>query len=307
MAFSELIAIYLFLGGTAAGAFALMSIADLGTALAFACDRRRYGIPAFPIPTPQAATRQRISKLVYSASFVMLAAGMLCLLADLGRPEAFYLLFTTPSGSLMSLGSFALVLLAVCMMVVLAWEALTLGSGWRKAALAAKAVGIVFAFIVMVYTGLLLQTAIAVPLWRSGWLWALFLLSSLSCGCAVIMLCTCACEGYRHIRRFRRRTIGADTAFIVLEAAVTVAFVLTVGADAAVHPLRALAAGGFAALFWLGFIGCGILVPLASEIALLAGSRSPSGTAAAILAAFVLVGGLCLRLVMVGAGVTPVV
>lgn len=307
VAFSELIAIYLFLGGTAAGAFALMSIADLGAALARARDRRECGGAALPAPTLQAATRHRISQQVYGTSFAMMAVGLLCLLADLGRPEAFYLLFTNPSGSLMSLGTFALTLLAACMAVVLAWEFLTLGPGWRKAALVAKGVGIAFSFVVMVYTGLLLQTAIAVPLWQSGWLWVLFLFSSLSCGCAIIMLCTCACEGYGRIRRFRRRSVGIDAVFIAAEAVVTVAFTLTVGVDAAVHPLQALAAGGFAALFWLGFIGCGILVPLVSEMLLLAGRCNPSGTTAVVLAAFVLVGGLCLRFVMVGAGVAPVI
>lgn len=306
MVFSELIAIYLFLGGSAAGAFALMSIADLGIEFSLARDRRRH-LPNRFVAGPVAVTWRRISRLVYGATFVMLGAALLCLLADLGRPEAFYLLFTNPSGSLMSLGTFALTLLAVCMAVALAWGGLTLGSGWRKAALAAKAVGIIFSFVVMVYTGMLLQTAIAVPLWRSAWLWVLFLLSSLSCGCAVIMLCACTCGGFAAIERTRRRIAGLDAAFIVLEAAATAAFILTVGADASIHPIQALATGGFAALFWLGFIGCGILIPLAAELMLLIGCRRLGGTAAAVLAVLVLIGGLCLRFVIIGAGAAPVI
>lgn len=306
MAFSELIAIYLFLGGSAAGAFALMSIADLWIAFCCARDRRRH-IPNRYSAGPAAIAWHRIARLVYGASFVMMMAALLCLLADLGRPEAFYLLFTNPSGSLMSLGTFALTLLSLCMAAVLAWEGLTLGSGWRRVARVAQGVGIAFALVVMVYTGMLLQTAVAVPLWQSSWLWVLFLFSSLSCGCAVIMLCTCASEGYQRIALIRRRALGLDAVFILLEAASTAAFILTVEADGSVHPLQALAAGGFAALFWLGFIGCGILIPLAIEMLLLIGCRHPGGTAAATLAVLVLAGGLCLRLVMIGAGVTPAI
>lgn len=301
MTFSELIALYLFLGGTAAGAFVLMAAGRLWRAW---CAWRRGGREA-----ACAGSRGSwldavvpVSRWVYGVALAMMVAGLLCLLADLGRPEAFYLLFTRPSGSVMSIGAIAVASLTLCMGLTLACELLVLGPFWRKAALVAEGVGCVAAVVVMAYAGMLLQTVVAVPLWQSDWLWVLFLLSSLSCGCAVILLCACACRGYAGAVALCRRSMALDAAFIVMEAAATVAFSCSVDAACAVQPFRALAVGGFAALFWLGFVGCGMLLPLMAEAALL--RRHASGAVVATVASSVLAGGLCLRLVMVGAGVS---
>ena len=78
------------------------------------------------------------AELSYPASFAMLVVGMLCLLADLGRPEAFYLLFLHPTGSFVSIGTFALTLFAACLTLALAESVLVLGPAWERAALAAK-------------------------------------------------------------------------------------------------------------------------------------------------------------------------
>ena len=104
-------------------------------------------------------TQRRIARTGYAAAFVLLVAGMLCLLADLGRPEAFYLLFLYPTGSFVSVGTFALTLFGACLVVALAESVLTLGPAWERAALVAKALGAVLAVVVMVYTGCLLYTS----------------------------------------------------------------------------------------------------------------------------------------------------
>lgn len=122
----------------------------------------------------------------------------------------------------------------------------------------------------------------------------------------MVLLCACACEGYGGIHRLRQRVTSADAAFVVLETAAAIAYALTVGDGSATHPFAAFLSGDFAELFWLGFAGCGILIPLVTEAALLIGRRRLGGPLTGAVAVFVLVGGLCLRLVIVGAGVPAV-
>ena len=119
MAFSELIALYLFLGGTAAGAFAVMAALDLHASVALS--RHVHPLSAHRGDIPSQAFAHHVSKLVYAVSFFMLLTGLLCLLADLGKPQAFYFLFLYPTASFMSVGSFALALLSICMAVVFAF------------------------------------------------------------------------------------------------------------------------------------------------------------------------------------------
>ena len=119
MAFSELIALYLFLGGTAAGAFAVMSVLDLHASAALS--RHAHPFSAHRGSAPSQTFAHHVSKLVYAASFFMLLVGLLCLLADLGKPQAFYFLFLYPTASFMSIGSFALALLLICMAMAFAF------------------------------------------------------------------------------------------------------------------------------------------------------------------------------------------
>ena len=108
MVFSELIAVYLFLGGTAAGAFALAAFLDVAKGIK---EHRRGGYEKTFLP-PQSVisepTHQRMRRIVYGAALVVVVTGELCLVADLGRPEAFFFLFLYPTGSLVTVGAFAL-------------------------------------------------------------------------------------------------------------------------------------------------------------------------------------------------------
>lgn len=311
MVFSELIAVYLFCGGAAAGSFAVFSAIDLAAALARAAGRAGWrGLPACaPEPRPghgpRSATWRRIATTVHGAALLLIVAGMLCLLADLGRPEAFYLLFLHPTASLVSVGAFALAILTACLVVALAGSALALGRAARIVVTCAKAAGLVVSIVVMVYTGLLLEAVIAVDLWRSAWLPVLFLLSALSCGCAVVLLAVGVCEDYAGVRAWSRALSMADAAIIVLELVATVACAITVAAASGAASLDALLVGDQAGAFWLGFVGCGMLAPLAIEARAIV-SRRPHAMGGMVAAAvLILAGGLCLRLALVGAGVHP--
>ena len=305
MAFSGLIAVYLFLGGTSAGCFAVFAVLDLYA------EARGSGGPLLPcaaaaghVSTQLAVARRRMAALVYGATLAMLVAGVLCLLADLGRPDAFYLLFTNPTSSFVTVGSFALTAFAALAAIAFAQAALDLGEKARRAAIVAKAVGIAAAFVVMAYTGLLLESVVAVALWQSAWLPVLFVLSALSCGCAVVLLCACASAGYRGVRSLAKCLGTVDAAVIVLEIVATGAYACSLGV-APDSPFRVLLSGDEAAAFWFGFVGCGMLAPLAIELTSFVTRRGYRIGYVAALGALVLAGGLCLRVVLVLAGVNP--
>lgn len=306
MVFGSLVAWYLFFGGTAAGSFAILAVVDLGVAFSHAhaatssrLPRECWGRRA------RSVTQRRLARVGYSASFVLLLVALLCLLADLGRPQAFYLLFLYPTSSFVSLGAFSLALFGTCLVLVLAESLLTLSPFWEKVALAAKALGFVLAVMVMTYTGLLLKSVVAVELWQSVMLPALFLLSALSCGCGVVMLSACACETSPGSSSWARALSAADIALIVLELLSAVVYAATLGLAGEGAPFAALVRGGQAPLFWLGFVGCGILAPLVAEIAMLARRQSDGSAANATVAVLVLVGGLSLRFALVNAGINP--
>ena len=305
MAFSELIALYLFLGGTAAGAFAVMSVLDLHASAALS--HRLHPLSARRGNVPSRQCAQHVSKLVYGASFAMLLAGLLCLLADLGKPQAFYYLFIYPTASFMSIGSFALALLVLLMAVVLADSVLELGERWRKAARVARVIGIAVALVVMLYTGMLLKTVISVPVWQSWWLPVLFLFSALSCGCAVVIAAGLLSAGFKGASTALRRLAALDAAFIMLEMVAIAAYALSVNSFQAHGPLDALLIGDAAWLFWAGFVGCGIAAPLVIDVIALIRRRDHASGVVAMAATLVLIGGLALRFALVGAGVSAAI
>ncbi len=306
MRFSELIAVYLFLGGTAAGAFAMLACVDSAIAARRiaaegweqAFDRRvdRRGL---------SHTYGRVRRIVYAASLIATVFGLLCLVADLGRPEAFYYIMIYPTSSLVSIGALSLSLMTACISVALADAAFVLPPCMRKVSFAAKLVGIPVACAVMVYTGLLLQSAVAVKFWSSAWLPALFLASALSCGCAVFMLGLCACEDLRATAAWNRALVIADLAFVLAEAVFAALFVASVLPDGASGVAAALA-GSYAPAFWVGFVGCGVVAPLLFELFSIVFRVGPKASTTAVIAAMVLIGGLCLRVVVVACGVQPV-
>ena len=164
MSFSELIAVYLFLGGASAGAFALVALADVAGCV-WGRGRAVSGFLCAPCAAISESTRRYVQTFVYGTGLVSILAGVLCLVADLGRPEAFYYLFLYPTNSLVSIGAFALAFLSVCLVVALSDALLRLPLAMRRFVSVVKLAGIPVALIVMVYTALLLKSVIAVKVW----------------------------------------------------------------------------------------------------------------------------------------------
>lgn len=144
-----------------------------------------------------------------------------------------------------------------------------------------------------VYTGVLLGTLAARPLWNSALLGPLFLVSGLSTGAAAMLLA--------RLKDDERRLLGrVDMGFIAVELALLGLWLagLATGGAASREALGLLWGGAYTASFWTLVVALGLLTPLAAEW-LEHRHRVVPGRAAALL---VLVGGLALRWILVLAG-----
>jgi formate-dependent nitrite reductase membrane component NrfD len=144
-----------------------------------------------------------------------------------------------------------------------------------------------------IYTGILLGSLGARPLWSSAILGPLFLVSGLSTGAAFMML-------YR-LRADERLTLGrVDMALIAVELALIGLWLLGLGTggEAARTAAGVLLGGPYTAAFWTMVVSVGLLAPLAAEWLELRHGQVP-GRLAAVL---VLIGGFALRWVLVYAG-----
>ena len=295
---SDLVVCYLFLGGTGAGLCLVLSV--LGLLVPRSCLSTPPGVHLHP----SAAYRKLLgSGLV--AAFVLLALGIVCLVADLGNAERMILLLVHPTASYLAVGSWAL---AACLALAAALGLAWLGVGVHVVAGLAS-------LVVMVYTGLLLQSLGAVPLWATPWLPALFAASSLSCGIACALALAQITGAASAFGAVLGRLAAVDAAVIVVEAAIVAVFVyaasqagapLSNGTElAAAQSVRELVAGRNAQLFWGCFVVLGLAVPFALDI-VLALRRRPLPGVVLFASACVLVGGFVMRFCVVAAGAHPV-
>lgn len=294
---------YLFFGGAGAGACFVASLLSLRS--------------------PRGAVRNvefapyygRFYVATYSCAAACLLVGAVCLSFDLGRFDALVVLLFSPRISYIAVGSFAvLACFALSLALVLAW----LRIGWRGASdrrlcavFATQVAALLTSFCVMAYTGLLLQSIGSVPLWNSPLVPVLFVASSASCGFALAVLSAHVANVARPFDRALSIIAKCDAALITVEVACLVA--LTVSAlhvDAASQTQATLLAsaenlvlGDFAPAFWLGLIAVGLVAPLLFDILWAKSGHSPRFALATC--ACVLVGGIVLRVCLVGAGAHP--
>ena len=287
---------YLFLGGLVAG---LMILAGLALRLR----------PDSP--------RSRAASLLPWAAPILLSIGMFFLWLDLENPFnafRFYLAFRPASP--MSWGSW--ILLAIYpASLLLAWastpadlrrraraaietrsprvgRALAHLEGWvdvRRAGIATA--NVLLGVGLGVYTGLLLGTMAARPMWNSAILGPLFLTSGLSTGAAFALL--------MRVDDGERRLLGrVDMGLISIELALLAVWIMglaTAGA-AGQEALATILGGPYTAAFWTLVVALGLVTPLVAE-ALETRHGLPTGRLAA---ALVLLGGFALRWILVYAG-----
>lgn len=275
---------YLFLGGTGAGALAVLCVLECARAL-------RWRALAMP---------EEFFARGWPVCTVTLATGILCLLADLGRPDRLLHLLTSPEPSAMAVGSFAL---AAALALAAAFSAFALFDTVRLprvAVVCLAAAGVAAAGATAAYTGVLLESLASVLLWRTLLVPALFVLSSASCGIAVAFLAASFVETRHPYRGPLVWLARVDGGIVLAEAGCLAVFLLLAFAgEGTVAAARALVLGELAPVFWGVLAVCGLAVPLVLERFLTHGN---SRTQLLWIAALLLVGGFALRWCIVGAG-----
>jgi protein NrfD len=257
------IALYLFLGGLAAGLLVLSGLAwrkggNSGKATDF------WG----PLLAP-----------------VVLAIGMGALFLDLEKKAHVWRFYTTVQWrSPMSWGSWIL-LLVMPAALWMAWLALTDATpGLRRTAGTMNAI---LGTALGIYTGVLLGAMGARPLWNSPLMGPLFLMSGLSAAAALLYLLE-SDEGEK------RRLASLDLRFMAVEAALLALLfgALFTGGEAQRAAARLFFGGPYTAVFWIGVVFVGMILPALFE------RREHRGWAPL----WVLMGSMALRAVMVWAG-----
>lgn len=302
--FGELVIAYLFCGGTGAGGLLVACLVDLARS-------RRTGGRAQLGNWPAASSGDPVSRAVSWAmlgGLALLVFGIACLVCDVGRADRLANLVLSPSPSFLLVGAYTLVILSVVGAFATATRFFCLPAIPSAMVTASEAVVIVMGVVAISYTGLLLSDLKAVAFWASWLVPVLFMLSSLSCGCSLLLLAACA-EG---ADATFGRVLAADVALIALEAVCAAALSLRVlGNEPVMESANAMIAGidsSLSAIWWMGFVVCGMVVPFITEAIAFARWRGGIWTSRVILACaafLVLVGGASMRSGVVLAGEWP--
>jgi formate-dependent nitrite reductase membrane component NrfD len=303
------IPLYLFVGGIVAGMMVLAGLAMLRVAKGE--DSRSF----FSMQTPL-------------LGFVLMNIGMLALLLDLTHRLYVWRIFTTfQYASPMAWGSWVLIIVYAVPQLGTVSDAIIARPRWIAALGWAN---LVLGIGLGIYTGILLNTMVARPLWNSAILGPLFLFSGLSAGAAVMHLASVALHGRPAPQGMvggavsamlqpmgaqppEKKTVDSlirfDQAFLVVELVLIAMLIINLHTSSASHAAAAalITNGPYALPFWGVVVGVGVLVPMAWQ-ALELSHRIAHTVVPAML---VLVGGFTLRWIMVNAGqlseIVPVV
>jgi formate-dependent nitrite reductase membrane component NrfD len=276
-----LIAAYLFLAGVGGGAYLAGVIADLAGG----------------------ADWMTVSKIGVFLGMPCVLIGTLFLLADLGRPMNAWRVWMKPGSSWISRGTIIIVIFMVFAAIQTAFWIWPFAGPLEVNESARHLIGIlgaVFAFLTVIYTGLLLGYSQPIALWNTALLPVLFFVSAVSTGIMAIMLIG--------------QQLGVDATQLALLTSIDVVllvfetFVLIVFLYNAYRTVESrysakrILAGPVAPAFWLGVMACGLVIPFLLELS--AGHGMPA-TLAALIGLF---GGLCLRYsVLAGGTISPII
>lgn len=307
---------YLFLGGAGAGACFVGAL--LGLLVPRSCVTQRIARTSNDIVERFGAPLEYRALLapLFACGMLALVLGIACLAVDLGRADRVALLLFQPQFTFVTVGAYALVAcVIVASTLALVWGDLVRGAVWW-AVVALEVLALACSFVVMVYTGLLLQSLNAVPLWTSWCLPVLFVASSLSCGIVFAVGVARLTGSLALFRSVFRRMMACDALVIVIEAVAMVLLVTTVSASAssagenattlaAAQSIETLLHGPDALVFWIGFVAIGIVVSFVWDISCALLARKACG-GEAVWATCVLIGGFCMRYCVVMAGLHPI-
>lgn len=311
-----LIVNYLFFGGLSAGLYFVSGLATWLT---------EDGRPAFP----------RIARWGALLAPWPVSLGSLLLIFDLGKPLRFWkLFFHFRWQSPMSIGSWLLVLFTLLSLAYLwAWleqeerdallgripaklrariPARVLGwlqldaSAWRRSLAIA---GFPLAVGVGIYTGVLLGAVQARPFWNTNLVAQMFLFSALSSGTAAILLARIL-DRHEVDLKEARFLYSLDLVLIALELFIVLPYLIhgQLSVEAVKEAIALVLGGPYTLVFWLLFLGVGLLTPMLIElwefkpVLLGRGAFHLNQRWAVTAAGLVLFGGYVLRYVFVFAG-----
>ncbi len=261
--------------------------------------------------------------------------GVMLLVVDLGHPLRFWhLLVRFDVISPMSMGTWILLVwVSVAIIMVILWWtehrlSQQLARKLRRTTEVLASVNLVFAVLLITYTGVLLAVS-SQPLWAGTVLLpSLFVASAISTGVALVIIGAIAGNkisrgGLVELKlainqllgstdwTIPNRTIGrlaeADAIVILVELAVLIGYAIWLGASTMAgtsEALRLLTMGVLAAPFWVGVVLLALLVPLGLELTNWGKEIGTKGVWRAIMvsSACVILGGLILRAVIVIGG-----
>lgn len=246
MVWDGFIAVYLFLAGLGAGAFAL-------------------GVLTNGAKRPVA----RMKRIAFIIAPIAVAVGTLVLVFDakagFNDPLRFFLLISNVN-SVMSWGT---VILSVFLLVSIVDLVILLVKKSTPKAL--DIAGLVLAVCVAAYTGVLLGDAgIAFPLWNMAVLPVLFVVSAASAGIAAVLFATrlAAPDEAEALPILPRAGLVLPVAELLLVAALLAATGTVSGsaASAAAASVANLLTGAYAVPFWLGLVVIGLVLPFVVEL-----------------------------------------
>ncbi len=147
--------------------------------------------------------------------------------------------------------------------------------------------------ILGIYTGILLSAFNAHPLWNNSILGPLFLTSGVSTGSAFVMWLS-------NNKKERALMSTIDMALIATELFFIIHMIMGMqaGPEAYKQAAHLFLGGEFTVIFWVIFVGFGLVLPFILEALELKGKHIPP----ALPAILVLVGGFIFRIIMVAAG-----
>jgi polysulfide reductase chain C len=274
-----LIAAYLFLAGVGGGAYMAGVIADFAGGMEWTL----------------------VSKIGVFLGLPCVLIGTFFLLADLGKPSHTWRVWMKPGTSWIARGTIIIVLFMIFAAIHTAFWIWPFAGPLAENAAARGVIGVlgaIFAFLTVVYTGLLLGYSQPVALWRTALLPVLFFVSAVSTGLMAIMVIA--------------QSMGAavaqldilesiDAVLLIFEFFVLIVYLYNAHRMLESRPsAQRILSGPVAPYFWLGVVLCGLAIPLVLELMGLHGTMLTLG---ALLGLF---GGLVLRYtVLIGGIFTP--
>lgn len=287
--FGTLVVFYLFLGGCGAGIMLVTAVWSL--AFHRSVERSLAQTKAF----------DDVKARCFGAGFVVLCLAALCLLLDLGRPERMFMLFTRPTWSILTFGSYTLMANLLVGGFLAAANLLYLPFVHAPARKVGEVLCAVLSLLMMGYTGVYVGSIEAVALWFNLAVPVLFVLSSLSSGLSAVFILGAFGRDVRLLDGWTMLLHRCHLGTLVLEAAALGAFVGFAVLDPFARESLALLLepAGLGPWFVVGLCGLGLLVPLITEGFVMAADRLVRLLPVDVLC---IAGGLVLRFCVVWSG-----